>query len=398
MNEKSMAEIVAEGQEYVMHTYGRFPLVLERGEGVYLYDESGKKYLDMYAGIAVNALGYNHPKLTKALTSQVQQVMHISNYYYNKHQVEAAKLLVENSIFDKVFFCNSGAEANEAALKLAKKYGKIKNENKTQIIAMKKSFHGRTHGALAVTGQEKYQKSFMPLIPNVSYAEYNDLASVEALISQETCALILEVIQGEGGIIPGTKAFLQGVEAMCHKYDALLIVDEVQTGIGRTGKLFAFEQFDIHPDVITMAKGLGGGVPIGAMACTAKADVLVPGDHASTFGGNPLVTAAAEVVLEELTKTDLLNQIQEVGNYLTTQLIQLKEKFECIKDIRGIGLMQGLEFTIPALEVEKKCMEEGMLIVGAGEKVLRFVPPLIITKEQINEGIGILRKSLKALI
>lgn len=398
MNEKSMAEIVAEGQEYVMHTYGRFPLVLERGEGVYLYDESGKKYLDMYAGIAVNALGYNHPKLTKALTSQVQQVMHISNYYYNKHQVEAAKLLVENSIFDKVFFCNSGAEANEAALKLAKKYGKIKNENKTQIIAMKKSFHGRTHGALAVTGQEKYQKSFMPLIPNVSYAEYNDLASVEALISQETCAVILEVIQGEGGIIPGTKAFLQGVEAMCHKYDALLIVDEVQTGIGRTGKLFAFEQFDIHPDVITMAKGLGGGVPIGAMACTAKADVLVPGDHASTFGGNPLVTAAAEVVLEELTKTDLLNQIQEVGNYLTTQLIQLKEKFECIKDIRGIGLMQGLEFTIPALEVEKKCMEEGMLIVGAGEKVLRFVPPLIITKEQINEGIGILRKSLKALI
>lgn len=394
MSEMTMKHIVDEGEAYVMHTYGRFPIALEQGEGVYLYDEAGKKYLDMYAGIAVNALGYNHPVLTKALMEQVQKMTHVSNYYYTKQQVGAAKLLVENSIFSKVFFCNSGAEANEAALKLAKKYGKSKNENKTQIIAMKKSFHGRTHGALAVTGQEKYQKSFMPLIPNVSYAEYNNIDSVKELMSEHTCAVILEVIQGEGGIIPASKAFLQEVEALCKANDALLIVDEVQTGIGRTGTLFAFEQFGIRPDVISMAKGLGGGVPIGAMACTAKADVFVPGDHASTFGGNPLVTSAAQVVLTELTCNDLLDHVKEVGAYLTEELLKLKDEFKCIKDVRGIGLMQGIELTIPALEVEKKCMEHGMLIVGAGEKVLRFVPPLIITKEQIDEGITILKKAL----
>lgn len=394
MSEVIMEQVVEEGEAYVMHTYGRFPIALEQGEGVYLYDEAGKKYLDMYAGIAVNALGYNHPALTKALTEQVQKVMHVSNYYYTKEQVGAAKLLVENSIFSKVFFCNSGAEANEAALKLAKKYGKSKNENKTQIIAMKKSFHGRTHGALAVTGQEKYQKSFMPLIPNVSYAEYNNIESVRALISENTCAVILEVIQGEGGIIPASKAFLQEVEALCKVNDALLIVDEVQTGIGRTGTLFAFEQFGIQPDVISMAKGLGGGVPIGAMACTAKADVFVPGDHASTFGGNPLVTAAAQVVLEELVHNDLLEHVKEVGAYLTSELLKLKDAFACVKDVRGMGLMQGIELTIPALEVEKKCMAEGMLIVGAGENVIRFVPPLIMTKAQVDEGISILKKAL----
>lgn len=395
MSEEVMAQAVEEGQEYIMHTYGRFPLVLERGEGVYLYDETGKKYLDMYAGIAVNTLGYNHPVLTKALTEQVQKVMHVSNYYYTENQVNAAKLIVQHSIFDKVFFCNSGAEANEAALKLAKKYGKLKNENKTQIISMKQSFHGRTHGALGITGQEKYQKSFMPLIPNVSYAEYNNIESVKALISEKTCAVILEVIQGEGGIIPGTKAFLQGVEALCHENDALLIVDEVQTGMGRTGTLFGFEAFGITPDVVSMAKGLGGGVPIGAMACTKKADVFIPGDHASTFGGNPLVTAAAKVILTELTQNHLTAHVKEVGHYLTQELVKLKAEFECVKDIRGIGLMQGMELTIPALEVEKKCIENGMLIVGAGEKVIRFVPPLIITKAEIDEGINILRKALR---
>lgn len=394
MSEVIMKQVVEEGEAYVMHTYGRFPLALEHGEGAYLYDETGKKYLDMYAGIAVNALGYNHPALTKALTEQVQKMMHVSNYYYTKEQVGAAKLLVENSIFSKVFFCNSGAEANEAALKLAKKYGKSKNENKTQIIAMKKSFHGRTHGALAVTGQEKYQKSFMPLIPNVSYAEYNNIESVKELISENTCAVILEVIQGEGGIIPASKVFLQEVEALCKANDALLIVDEVQTGIGRTGTLFAFEQFGIQPDVVSMAKGLGGGVPIGAMACTAKADVFVPGDHASTFGGNPLVTAAAQVVLTELVHNDLLGHVKEVGAYLTKELLKLKDGFDCVKDVRGMGLMQGVELTIPALEVEKKCIENGMLIVGAGEKVVRFVPPLIITKAQIDEGISVLKKAL----
>ncbi|MBP3889232.1 MAG: acetylornithine transaminase [Cellulosilyticum sp.] len=389
-----MSKVIENGEQYVMRTYGRFPVVLDHGDGVYLYDENGKKYLDMYAGIAVNALGYNHPKLTETLQEQVKKMLHVSNYYYTKELVEAAKLIVENSIFDKVFFCNSGAEANEAALKLAKKYGKSKSENKTQIIAMKKSFHGRTHGALALTGQEKYQKSFMPLVPNIQYAEYNNLESVKALINENTCAVILEVIQGEGGIIPGTKEFLQGVEKLCKENDALLMIDEVQTGIGRTGTLFAFEQMGIKPDVVSMAKGLGGGVPIGAMACSEKANVLVPGDHASTFGGNPLVTAAAEVVLTELTQNGLLDQVKEVGAYLREQLLALKETFDCVVDVRGYGLMQGIELTIPALDVEKKCIEKGLLLVGAGEKVVRFVPPLIITKEHVDEAMSILKEVL----
>lgn len=389
-----MSEVIEKSEQYVMHTYGRFPVVLDHGDGVYLYDENGKKYLDMYAGIAVNALGYNHPTLTKVLQEQVSQMLHVSNYYYTKQLVGAAELLVKNSIFDKVFFCNSGAEANEAALKLAKKYGKTKSENKTQIIAMKKSFHGRTHGALALTMQEKYQKSFMPLVPNIQAAEYNNIESVKALINENTCAVILEVIQGEGGIIPATKEFLQEVAALCKANDALLMVDEVQTGIGRTGTLFAFEQYGIEPDVVSMAKGLGGGVPIGAMACKEEVAVLVPGDHASTFGGNPLVTAAAQVVLKELTENGLLDHVKEVGSYLKEQLLALKEEFDCIVDVRGTGLMQGIELTIPALEVEKKCIEAGMLVVGAGEKVVRFVPPLIITKAHVDEAMAILRKVL----
>ncbi|QEH68603.1 acetylornithine transaminase [Cellulosilyticum sp. ST5] len=392
-----MEQLVNEGEKYIMHTYGRFPLVLEHGEGVYLYDEKGKKYLDMYAGIAVNALGYAHPTLTAALQEQVEKMMHVSNYYYTKNLIEASKLLVENSPFDKVFFCNSGAEANEGALKLAKKYGKLKSEDKVQIIAMKKSFHGRTHGALAVTGQEKYQKSFMPLIPNVSYADYNDIDSLKAIMSDKTCAVILEVIQGEGGIIPGDPAYLQAVEALCKAHDALLIVDEVQTGIGRTGTLFAFEQFGIHPDIVTMAKGLGAGVPIGAMACTSKADVLVPGDHASTFGGNPLVTAAAKVVLKELTVNHLLDHVKEVGAYLKGELLKLQKEFDCIKEVRGFGMMLGMELTLPALEVEKKCMDKGMLVVGAGEKVVRFVPPLIIEKAHVDEAIAILKSVLSEM-
>lgn len=390
-----MNGIIEEGEKYIMHTYGRFPIVLDHGEGVYLYDTEGKKYLDMYAGIAVNGFGYGYKPLTDALKQQIDKMMHVSNYYYTENLIAASKLLVENGHFSKVFFCNSGAEANEAALKLAKKYGKMKGSNKTGIIAMKQSFHGRTHGALAVTGQEKYQKSFMPLIPHVTYGTYNDLESIQALISQDTCAVILEVIQGEGGIIPGSATFLQGVEALCKANDALLIVDEVQTGIGRTGTLFAFEQVGIHPDIVTMAKGLGGGVPIGAMACNERADVFEPGDHASTFGGNPLSTAAAKVVLTELTQTNRLQQIKEVGDYFRQELECLQAAFpHVIKAIRGSGLMLGMEMTVPALTIEKRCMTEGMLVVGAGAYVLRFVPPLIITKANVDEAIAILRKAL----
>ena len=393
-----MQKLVDKGEKYIMHTYGRFPVVLDHGEGVYLYDTTGKKYLDMYAGIAVNAFGYGYKPLTEALKAQIDKMLHASNYYYTENLIEASKLLVENSIFSKVFFCNSGAEANEAALKLAKKYGKSKSETKTGIIAMNKSFHGRTQGALSVTCQDKYQKSFLPLVPNVNKATYNDLDSVKALMNEDICAVIVEVIQGEGGIIPGTPEFLQGLSALCKQYDALLIVDEVQTGIGRTGSLFAFEQLGFEPDIVTMAKGLGGGVPIGAMACNEKADIFVPGDHASTFGGNPLATAAAKVVLTELTTKPILENVKEVSAYLREQLEALKEQFpQVIKEIRGRGLMLGVEMSILAVDVEKECINEGMLIVAAGANVLRFVPPLIITKENVDEAIQILKKALMKL-
>lgn len=380
--------------QYVMNTYSRFPLVIDRGEGCYLYDTDGKKYLDMCAGIAVNALGYSNDKLKNALKEQIDKLCHVSNLYYTEPQIKAAKLLIENSHFHQAFFCNSGAEANEAALKLARKYGKTKSSAKTNIISMYQSFHGRTFGAVSATGQEKYQKNFTPTLPGFEYATYNDIESLKELINEETCAVILEVIQGEGGIKVGDKVYLQEVQKLCKAYDALFIIDEVQTGVGRSGTLFAYEQFGLEPDVVTLAKGLGGGVPIGAMLCTKNANVFVPGDHASTFGGNPLVTTAASVVLEELLAEGVLEEIGQVGDYLHKKLTQLQEKYEIIKEIRGLGLMQGIELDRPAKAIIGKCIEEGMLVVGAGERVVRFVPPLVITKDQIDEGIGILEKAL----
>lgn len=392
-----MSESIELGQKYIMNSYNRFPIVVSHGEDVYVYDESGKKYLDMCAGIAVNALGYSHPRLTTALKKQVDKLLHISNLYYVPEQIEAAKLLIENSPFEKVFFCNSGAEANEAALKLAKKYGKSKSPEKIKVVSMKNSFHGRTYGALSATGQTKYQKNFMPVMEGFSYAEYNNIESLKKLVDENTCAVLIEVIQGEGGIVPGDKAYLKAVEELCHEYDALLIVDEVQTGMGRTGTLFAFEQFDIVPDVITLAKALGSGVPIGAMLCNAKADVFVPADHASTFGGNPLAATAAKVVLEELLQHTLLEHVKAVGTYFEEELYKLKASFEVIEEVRGKGLMWGIALKIPPKDVVGKCIEKGMLVVGAGENVLRFVPPLIITKEQIDEGMSILKAALEEL-
>jgi acetylornithine/N-succinyldiaminopimelate aminotransferase len=385
------------GQKYIMNSYNRFPIVIDHAEDVYVYDNTGKKYLDMCGGIAVNALGYSHEALTKALKEQVDKLIHISNLYYIPQQIEAAELLIQNSLFDKAFFCNSGAEANEAALKLAKKYGKSKNENKTKVITMIHSFHGRTYGALSATGQTKYQKNFMPVLDGFSYAEYNNIDSLKELIDDNTCAVLIEVIQGEGGIIPGNKEYLKAVQELCHKHDALLMIDEVQTGIGRTGTLFAFENFDIQPDVVTLAKALGSGVPIGAMLCTLKADVFVPADHASTFGGNPLATTAAKVVLNELINNNLLKHVQEVGAYLQSELGKIKEEFDAVTDVRGMGLMQGIELNIAPKEVVSKCIEKGMLVVGAGENVVRFVPPLVITEDQIDECISILKEVLKEL-
>lgn len=387
-----MSTSINEGEKYIMPTYGRFPLVITHGKGCYVYDEEHKKYLDMCAGIAVNLLGYGHEKLTKALQEQVTKLLHISNLYYNPNQIEAAQLLVENTLFDKVFFCNSGAEANEAAMKLARKYGKDKN--RTQIITMKHSFHGRTCGALTATGQEKYQKYFLPLLPDVVYADYNNIESLKALMSNKTCAVLIEVIQGEGGIIPAEKEYLKQVNALCKANDVLLMIDEVQTGMGRTGKLFAFEHYGIQPDIVTTAKGLGGGVPIGAMLCTEAANVFVSGDHASTFGGNPLATKAAEIVLKELMQTSLLEHVEEMGHYLTEQLTVIKEAFHIVKDVRGIGLMQGIEVDGNPRDIVNSCIEKGMLVVSAGTNVVRFVPPLVITKEHIDEAMGILKQTL----
>lgn len=390
-----MHRCIEEAQQYIMNTYGRFPIILDRGEGCYVYDLVGKSYLDMCAGIAVNSLGYGHEMLKEALKEQIDKLLHVSNLYYTEPQVKAAKLLIENSDFNQVFFCNSGAEANEAALKVARKYGKTKSPLKTKIISMYQSFHGRTYGAVTATGQEKYQKSFTPMVSGFEYAVYNDIESLKQVLDEETCAVILEVIQGEGGIRVGDKAYLQQVQKLCKQYKALLIIDEVQTGIGRTGSLFAYEQFDIQPDIITLAKGLGGGVPIGAMLCNDRANVFVPGDHASTFGGNPLVATAATVVLKELIENDRIEHVQIVGSYLNKQLSMLKEKYTMITEVRGMGLMQGIELDRPAKEIIEECIEAGMLVVGAGEKVIRFVPPLIIEKEEIDQAMIILEKAIQ---
>ena len=382
-------------EKYMMHTYNRFNLVLEKGEGCYVYDDEGNKYLDMGSGIAVNSLGYHHPKLTTALKAQLDQLIHTSNYYYTKPQVEAAKLLTKYSDLSKVFFCNSGAEANEGAIKLARKYGRLKSETKTHIVSLMGGFHGRTYGALTATPKIQYQKDFMPMLPHFSHAKFNDIESLESCMSQDTCAVILEVIQGEGGILLADENFLKGAEKLCKVYDALLIIDEVQTGIGRTGSLFAYSQFGIKPDVVTTAKGLGSGLPIGAILCNEKANVFEPGNHGTTFGGNLLATTAAKVVLEELCEKNLMAHVQEVGHYLKEQLIKLQEKTDKIIEIRGMGLMIGVELTVPNKITLEACMKKGLLVIGAGENVIRFLPPLVITKEQVDEGIRILEEVLK---
>lgn len=391
-----MSETKKLTDKYIMNTYSRQPIVFEKGEGVYLYDENGKKYLDFMAGIAVNCLGYANEKIINAITKQVKLLSHCSNIYYSMPQAKVAELLVENSCFDRVFFCNSGAEAVEAALKLAKKYGNNFETPKTKIISMKNSFHGRTMGALSLTGQTKYQRDFEPVIANVSYAEYNNIDSVKSLIDEQVCAIIAEPIQGEGGLKPGDTAFLKELRKICDENNIVLIFDEVQTGIGRTGKLFAYENFDVEPDVICLAKGLGNGIPIGAMMARANfADVLVAGNHASTFGGNPIATACANVVLDELLNKNILDNVNEVGEYLKNRLQDLQKKYDFITDIRGKGLMLGVECSVDIQKILEDCRENGLLLISAGGNVIRMVPPLIISKSQIDEAIEILEKVLK---
>lgn len=381
-----------------MNTYERFDVIFERGAGSWLYDTEGRKYLDFVAGIAVNCLGHSHPAVVHAISEQSKKLMHISNLYWNEPQLLLAEKLVSYSDHQKVFFVNSGAEAVETALKLARKYGKIQGgEKKNRILYMKNSFHGRTLGALAVTGQEKYQKDFMPLMGEVEAVSFNDIEDLREKANQNVCAMIVEPIQGESGIIPAQQSFLQEMRKLCDQLDALLIFDEIQCGIGRTGKLFAYQSFGIIPDVICMAKGLGGGFPIGAILVKDEAAAAFsPGDHGSTFGGNPLACAAACAVLDELMEKKVIEDVKEKSEYLMERLEELQKKYPAIQQIRGIGLMIGLCFDREVKEIVKKCFEKGLLVIGAGANVIRLVPALNIEKKEIDQGIKILQDVLES--
>lgn len=391
-------EIKELDEKYYFNTFGsRLPVAFEYGEGCTLYDNQGQKYMDFVAGIAVNTLGYNHPALKEAIAKQAKKLLHCSNLFYIESQAQLAKLLVENSCGDKVFLCNSGAEANEGAIKLARKYFYAKNLYKYEIITTLNSFHGRTMATLAATGQEKYQKPFEPMPTGFVHVPFNDIEAVEKAVSYKTCAVMVEPIQGEGGVIPATAQYMKALRKLCDDKGILLIFDEVQTGIGRTGKLFGYEHYDVEPDIFTLAKGLGGGVPIGAVvAKDFVASAMEPGDHGSTFGGNPLACSAALAVLSSVLKEGFLENVKAVGEYFTSKLLELKEKFPFIREVRGKGLMLGMELenTISGKKVVLDMLHKGFIINCTGNNTLRFVPPLIIEKEDIDSLVENLEISL----
>ena len=394
----NMQEYIDEAEQSLLHTYNRYQIVIEKGKGVYLYDTDGIKYLDFVSGIAVFALGYGNKEYNDALKAQIDKVIHTSNYYYNMPAIRAAKKLKEVSGMDRVFFTNSGAEAVEGAIKAARKYAYLKDGTTDhEIIAMEHSFHGRTFGALSVTGTPKYREPFEPMIGNVRFARMNDLASVEELINDRTCAIILETVQGEGGLVPATEEFLKGVKALCEERDILLILDEIQCGMGRTGHMFAWQRYGVKPDIMTTAKALGCGVPVGAFLMTEKvaANSLAAGDHGTTYGGNPLACAAVEKVLDLFGENHIIENVREVAPYLEQRLEELKEKYDCITERRGTGLMQGLVFDCPVREVIERALENGLLLINAGADILRFVPPLIISKENVDEMIEILESCIE---
>lgn len=383
--------IMKRAEEAVLHTYNRYPLVLEKGEGVYLYDTEGKQYLDFAAGIAVQGLGYHYPGYDEALKAQIDKLMHTSNLFYNIPAMEAAEKLTKASGMSKVFFTNSGTEAIEGALKAARKYAWLKDKREDhEIIAMRHSFHGRSMGALSVTGNEAYQAPFRPLIGGIKFADYNDLESVRAQITERTCGIILETIQGEGGIYPATEEFLKGVKALCEEHDILLILDEIQCGMGRTGHMFAWQEYGVKPNVMTCAKALGCGVPVGAFVLDEKAanGSLAPGDHGTTYGGNPFACAAVSTVLDLFERDGIVEHVREAGAYLTERLDELAERYDFIEERRGKGLIQGLAIQgRPVGEIVVKSQEMGLLVITAGNNVLRLVPPLTIEKQHVDEMI-----------
>ena len=383
--------IMKRAEEAVLHTYNRYPLVLEKGEGVYLYDTEGKQYLDFAAGIAVQGLGYHYPGYDEALKAQIDKLMHTSNLFYNIPAMEAAEKLTKASGMSKVFFTNSGTEAIEGALKAARKYAWLKDRRDDhEIIAMRHSFHGRSMGALSVTGNEAYQAPFRPLIGGIRFANYNDLESVRAQITERTCGIILETIQGEGGIYPATEEFLKGVKALCEEHDILLILDEIQCGMGRTGHMFAWQEYGVKPNVMTCAKALGCGVPVGAFVLDEKAanGSLAPGDHGTTYGGNPFACAAVSTGLDLFERDGIVEHVREAGAYLTERLDELAGKYDFIEERRGKGLIQGLAIQgRPVSEIVVKSQEMGLLVITAGNNVLRLVPPLIIEKQHVDEMI-----------
>ena len=380
----------------IIHTYNRFPVAFDHGDGVYLYDTDGRRYLDFAAGIAVNAFGYNVEEYKDALKAQIDKLMHVSNLYYTEPMAKAAHKLAEASGLKRVFFTNSGTEAIEGAIKVARKYA-FKKDGTTdhEIIAMEHSFHGRSMGALSVTGNAHYREAFQPGIGNIVFAEYNNLEDVKSKITDKTCAILFETVQGEGGIYPGEKEFIQVFRKICDEKDMLLILDEIQCGMGRTGKMFAYQHYGILPDVMTSAKALGCGVPVGAFVVGEKAEnALEPGDHGSTYGGNPFVTAAVCKVFEMFESRGVLENVNEVSAYLDEKLQALVKKYDVVKATRGLGLMRALEMNVPVGPYVNKALEKGLLIISAGTYIIRFVPPLVITKDNVDEMIGILDECL----
>ena len=388
-------EAIACGENVLLHTYNRYQIIFEKGEGMYLYDSEGKEYLDFCAGIAVFALGHKNEKFNTVVKEQVDKLVHTSNYYYNFPSIAAAQKLTKAAGMDRVFFTNSGTEAIEGAIKTARKYAFNKDgQTDHEIIAMNHSFHGRSMGALSVTGNPHYQEAFRPLIGGVKFAEYNNLDSVKELITDKTCAIILEPVQGEGGIYPATEEFLKGLRAICDEKDILLIFDEVQCGMGRTGTMFAHEAYGVKPDVMTLAKALGCGVPVGAFLTTEKAAALVPGDHGSTYGGNPFVTAAVNQVLDQFETTDILEHVKCVSAYLEKKLDELVDEIPCVSGHRGKGLMQGIILDRPLGDTVSKALEQGLVVISAGANVLRLVPPLVIEEKHVDEMIAKLKNIL----